>query len=308
MLRIKPFEKKLNFEYFSVKVSGSNVDLGKVMASLSKPKKVINCNGRPFMVSHAEFLPNVGTDGCWYVEALRLRRACYPVLVDDNGNEIQTDKVQCGHWFAEKSAFLVSTDSTKQNGLVLLQNKHGVRSSCISECLTQTAQSLSSSSSSSSSAVAIRLIGLSRSVGMAANKLVESRSMEFYTLGVFDRSDNSSYSDKSAAWAAKQYAKGSKINLRKITFRAKAEKVEENEDSLLSSIPFIGNISYEPQELINSGYIDIEMHDLNKDALVHDISAPEYELRYITRKQAQEYLTNAWENRLFQEALLNASL
>ena len=305
MLRIKPFEKKLNFEYFSVKVSGSRVDLGKVMASLSKPKKVINCNGRPFMVSHAEFLPNIGTDGCWYVEALRLRRACYPVLVDDNGDEIQTDKVQCGQWFAEKSAFLVSTDSVKQNGLVLLQNKHGVRSSCISECLTQAAQSLLSSSTSST--VAIRLIGLSRSVGMAANKLVESRSMEFYTLGVFDRSDNSSYSDKSAAWAAKQYAKGSKINLRKTTFRAKAEKVEENEDSLLSSIPFIGNISYEPQELINSGYVDIEMHDLNKDALVYDISAHEYELRYMTRKQAQGYLARAWENRLFQEALLNAA-
>ena len=307
MLKIKPFEKKLSFEYFSVKVSGSNVDLGSVMASLSKPKKVINCNGRPFMVSHAEFLPSVGTDGCWYVEALRLRRACYPVLVDDNGDEIQTDKVQCGQWFAEKSAFLVSTDSTKQNGLVLLQNKHGVRSSCISECLTQAAQLLSSSASTSS-AVAIRLIGLSRSVGMAANKLVESRSMEFYTMGVFDRSNNSSYLDKSAAWAAKQYAKGSNINLRKISFRAKAENVEENGDSLLSGIPFIGNTPYKPQELTNSGYIDIEMHDLNKDALVHDISAPEYDLRYITRKQAQEYLASAWENRLFQEALLNVSL
>ena len=302
MTILKPSSKKMTFEYFSLKVSGGDVDLANIFSSMStiSDRKIIECDGRPFLFSYIEKIDGGIIPDCWYVETIRFRRACYPVLLNSKGEELDNSEIPEDVWFGEKSAFLCSPSKM---ALVLLQNKHGVRSLCISEGVTLAAKRFGPKGFSGE----IRLIGLSKSIGSPANEIIKSQHVDYYTQGVFCEGDEI-YAGCSAKWMAKQLANRNvrDMNLKKISMTAKSYEVRYEKIALIDKIPFLSKtIDYEPVETVGNAFPEIDMNDLNKDALVWVIERQEHTLRYLVRSEMKKLLIDAWNYKPFQEGFLN---
>lgn len=301
MSDLSPSLKKMAFEYYSLKISGGEVDLSGAFSAMmdNSDRRIIHCEGRPFLFSYIEKVNDPEISDCWYVEAIRFRRACYPVLLNSKGEELPKPEIDQTLWYGEKSAFLCSPSKA---ALVLLQNKHGVRSLCVSEGLTSIARKFAASFAGE-----IRLIGLSKSVGAPANEIMKTQYVEYYTNGILNESDDK-YTNCSAEWMAEQMASRDvqDLNLSKIVMAPKRYEVKNEKTKYINKIPLLRRaVDYSPIKTIGNDFPEIEFHDLNKDALIWVIERQEHELRYIPRAEIKNLLVNAWGYKPFKEGFLD---
>ena len=290
--------KDLVFEYFKIRQSGGFIDLGELLSSIKDRCGIGECSGRAFLFPYAE----VVGDGMWYVETMRLRRACYPVVLDENGQELEAVVIGQGKWLGEKGAFLCSPT---HQALVMLQNKHGVRSTCVGAYFTEIARQIPERSFSGE----IRLLGISRSIGASANEMVSSENLGFYTCGAFDPLDVERYGSESAAWMAKQIKnREEKLdnNLMKVCLTPKVYDVVDEKPSMIKRLPGLTHkVEYVPSPVLGNQYLDIEVNDFNMNALTYVVQKPDVELRHMNREMMKAALREAWQNKFFKEYYLN---
>ena len=123
-------------DYFSVT---SDVDIMKVIAAVdAEQDRMCHCNNRRLYMSGYKEI-KIGKEKLVFVRMIRVRHASYPVVLDAHGKELNNIDVADNQWIGEPSAFLCSLTG-REKYLLLLQNKNGVRQTCIAAYLSHFAK------------------------------------------------------------------------------------------------------------------------------------------------------------------------
>ena len=121
-------------DYFSLESDLDVVDLVKRIEQMDN--RVCSCNNRRLFLSR---IVEDDTEHLIYVRMVRIRHASYPVIINGEGIEEGALNLEKQHWLGEVSAFLYSPE---KKFLLLIQNKSGVRQTCIASYLSSFAKGI----------------------------------------------------------------------------------------------------------------------------------------------------------------------
>ena len=131
-------------DYFSLQ---SQVEISVLLKRIVvESNRTCSCNNRRLFLSEIEDIHHNG-ESLLFGRMVRIRHASYPIIIDNDGNECRELSITNREWIGEVSAFIYSHD---KHYLLLIQNKSGVRQTCIAAYLSTFARKLDFSKSNNS--------------------------------------------------------------------------------------------------------------------------------------------------------------